>query len=653
MRLGDAVLDVALDVLGLVEVRLLLEHADGRAGRELGLAAVLLVEAGHDPQQRGLARAVVAEHADLGAGEERQRDVVEDRLVGGCTLRQAVHREDVLGGHRQPRIGASRPSARVRPAAFRGTPAGMPAPPLPPSCDAVVVGSGPERPGRRDHARRGGPRRCSCSRPPATPGGAVRDRGAHAARLPPRRVLLRLPGGARRRRCSRACRWSATGCAGCTRAPAGAPAADGGRGGRALPRPRRDRGASLDAASPGRRRARGARSPGRTLDALRRACAATMLARLPARRRARCSCCAALGPRGTLELRPAAAPARARGARPAAVRGRRRARRGCTARPMHGDVPPRRRRAARSPPSTSTCSATPSAGRARAAAPARLADALVGLPARARRRRVRTGARVDARARAAAAASRGVRARRRRARARADIVRRRRHAARAARARRRRARRTPTARRLRRYRYGPATVKVDWALDGPIPWAAPEVARRRAPCTSAATRGRVRCDASTRRRRAACPSGRSCCSASSRSPTRRARRRASTPPGPTRTARRGVDWAAERDAPRRAHGGAGRALRARLPRPHPRPPRARPRPTCERRNANLVGGDVGGGSYALDQLVFRPCRRSRPTARRCAACTWAARRPSPAARSTASPAAPPRARGAARRRLRR
>jgi phytoene dehydrogenase-like protein len=26
----------------------------------------------------------------------------------------------------------------------------------------------------------------------------------------------------------------------------------------------------------------------------------------------------------------------------------------------------------------------------------------------------------------------------------------------------------------------------------------------------------------------------------------------------------------------------------------------------ERRNANLLGGDVGGGSSALDQLVFRP-----------------------------------------------
>jgi phytoene dehydrogenase-like protein len=30
---------------------------------------------------------------------------------------------------------------------------------------------------------------------------------------------------------------------------------------------------------------------------------------------------------------------------------------------------------------------------------------------------------------------------------------------------------------LRRYRYGPGVFKVDWALDGPVPWRAPDVAR--------------------------------------------------------------------------------------------------------------------------------------------------------------------------------
>ena len=32
----------------------------------------------------------------------------------------------------------------------------------------------------------------------------------------------------------------------------------------------------------------------------------------------------------------------------------------------------------------------------------------------------------------------------------------------------------------------------------------------------------------------------------------------------------------------------------------------------ERRNANLIGGDVGGGSYALDQLLLRPVPRLFP-----------------------------------------
>jgi phytoene dehydrogenase-like protein len=32
----------------------------------------------------------------------------------------------------------------------------------------------------------------------------------------------------------------------------------------------------------------------------------------------------------------------------------------------------------------------------------------------------------------------------------------------------------------------------------------------------------------------------------------------------------------------------------------------------ERRNANLIGGDVGGGSYSLDQALLRPVARLHP-----------------------------------------
>ena len=80
-HLGHAVHDVALHVLGLVEVRLLLEQADGEAGGEAGLAGEAVVEAGHDPQQRRLAGAVGADHADLGARVEGEGDVLQDLAV--------------------------------------------------------------------------------------------------------------------------------------------------------------------------------------------------------------------------------------------------------------------------------------------------------------------------------------------------------------------------------------------------------------------------------------------------------------------------------------------------------------------------------------------------------------------------------------------
>ena len=56
----------------------------------------VVVEAGHDAQQRALAGAVGAEHADLRAREERQPDVLEDDLVGRIDLPQPLHGEDVL-----------------------------------------------------------------------------------------------------------------------------------------------------------------------------------------------------------------------------------------------------------------------------------------------------------------------------------------------------------------------------------------------------------------------------------------------------------------------------------------------------------------------------------------------------------------------------
>ena len=72
---------------------------DGRIRRELGDARRGLLLARHDPEQRRLAGAVRAEHADLRAGQERERDVREDLPVGTVELVGPVHGEDVVAAH--------------------------------------------------------------------------------------------------------------------------------------------------------------------------------------------------------------------------------------------------------------------------------------------------------------------------------------------------------------------------------------------------------------------------------------------------------------------------------------------------------------------------------------------------------------------------
>ena len=69
------------DGLVVVQRGLLLEQAHGVARREARVAVGDLLLAGHDLEQRGLAHAVGANHADLCAGEEAQGDVIEDDLV--------------------------------------------------------------------------------------------------------------------------------------------------------------------------------------------------------------------------------------------------------------------------------------------------------------------------------------------------------------------------------------------------------------------------------------------------------------------------------------------------------------------------------------------------------------------------------------------
>ena len=60
LDLANAVHDVALDVLGGVELGLLAQVADGEAGRQPRLAVEAVIEAGHDPEEARLAGPVRA-----------------------------------------------------------------------------------------------------------------------------------------------------------------------------------------------------------------------------------------------------------------------------------------------------------------------------------------------------------------------------------------------------------------------------------------------------------------------------------------------------------------------------------------------------------------------------------------------------------------
>jgi hypothetical protein len=95
LDLVDGLLDVLEHGPALGERRLLLEHPDGRLGVLDGVAVVGLLEPRHDPQQRRLAGAVGTDDTDLGAVQERQRDVVEHHLVT-VGLAHVAQREYVL-----------------------------------------------------------------------------------------------------------------------------------------------------------------------------------------------------------------------------------------------------------------------------------------------------------------------------------------------------------------------------------------------------------------------------------------------------------------------------------------------------------------------------------------------------------------------------
>ena len=159
---------------------------------------------------------------------------------------------------------------------------------------------------------------------------------------------------------------------------------------------------------------------------------------------------------------------------------------------------------------------------------------------------------------------------------------------------------------LRRFRYGPATLKVDWALAGPVPWTAPE----------AREAGTVHVGGSEQRdaRRARAGSsgelperplllfGQQSVADPTRAPAGQAHRlglhaRSAWRPLGAR------EPSGSSSASRRRSSASRRASATASWRRHVQSPA-----DLERRNANLVGGDVGAGCYALDQVIFRPCR---------------------------------------------
>ena len=82
-----------------IELRFLLQIADTGAFGRPGFAGILGVEPRHDAQQRRLAGAVDAEHADLGVRVKSQTDVIQNLAVARIGLGQILHVIDELTGH--------------------------------------------------------------------------------------------------------------------------------------------------------------------------------------------------------------------------------------------------------------------------------------------------------------------------------------------------------------------------------------------------------------------------------------------------------------------------------------------------------------------------------------------------------------------------
>jgi phytoene dehydrogenase-like protein len=160
---------------------------------------------------------------------------------------------------------------------------------------------------------------------------------------------------------------------------------------------------------------------------------------------------------------------------------------------------------------------------------------------------------------------------------------------------------------LRRYRPGPATIKLDWALAGPIPWQFGE-ARLAGTVHVGGTEHELLASVAVGDRLPERPFvllGQQSIADPTRAPAGKhtAWAYARGPQATDWTAARGrqverMEAQVERFAP-----GFRDLILAR----HVLAPA-----DFQRRNTNLIGGDVGGGSYSPDQLFFRPVPRLVP-----------------------------------------
>jgi phytoene dehydrogenase-like protein len=159
-------------------------------------------------------------------------------------------------------------------------------------------------------------------------------------------------------------------------------------------------------------------------------------------------------------------------------------------------------------------------------------------------------------------------------------------------------------RRLARYRYGPGVFKLDWALDGPIPWAAPQAARAGTVHLCGTLEEVVASELAVAR-----GEGSKCpfvllVQASRFDPERAPVGRHSAwaychvPNASTRDMTAAIEAQVERFAP-----GFSQLIAARA---------AMDSAEVERRNPNYVSGDINGGLQDIRQLFARPVPYSTP-----------------------------------------